>query len=80
MVATFGLTIEEAIMNSPENQRPDENSTNDAARPSALPLRIGSDKQEVERLIGEISETGVAQSGQDVERTATPGPETGEDR
>jgi len=66
-------------MSDAESNSHDETGADDAARPTSLPLQIGSDSEEVGRLIEEISDTGVAQSGQDVERTATPGPETGED-
>ncbi len=45
----------------------------------AKPMQVGQTPEETQSLIDEISQSGVAQDGADVERQATPGPETGED-
>ncbi len=45
----------------------------------AKPIQVGTEPGEIERLSQEISQTGVANSEEDVERLATEGRDTGGD-
>jgi hypothetical protein len=59
-------------MHPTESNQPDETT-------EAKPMQVGTQPGEVERLRGEISQSGVANSEADVERLGIEGPETGED-
>jgi hypothetical protein len=62
-----------------EANKPTDMAKNSASvGATSLPLQLGSNAQEVGRLIDEISASGVGTS-QDVEHDAVPGPETGQE-
>lgn len=54
------------------------NNSNENETVAALPLQVGVSSQQTQDVRDEISHSGVAQSEEDVENSAMPGPETSE--